>query len=323
MNNKSQNSKKIPAVIIAGPTASGKTALSVHLAKRLCGEIVSADSMQLYRGMSIASAKPDESEKSGIPHHMLDFLDPGESYSVAQYTKDAKEIIKGIHERGKTVIICGGTGLYIDSLLNNIDFGEEPDSSDLRLLLQQRLQKEGAEALHRELEKLDSEAAASLHVNNTGRVIRALELYMLSGKTMGERLERSRRFESPYAPVYMGIDFINREALYERINRRVDIMLEKGLCEEARFYMNLHGKTSRQAIGHKELFPYFKGEITFDEAVEKLKTETRRYAKRQLTWLRKNTSIKWFFRDEYQTEEEFFKTVENFTSKELESLVQE
>ncbi len=282
---------KIPVIAVVGPTASGKTAFAIALAKRIGAEIVSADSMQIYKGMDIASAKPTPEEAAEIPHHLIDFLAPSDKYSVARYINDASAAISDIVSRGKRVVICGGTGLYVDSLLQNITFEEQPDNEEIRSLLRNRREKEGIEALFNELREIDPETADSLHINNEGRVLRALEAYMLTGERPSELRRRSRENPTPYESLYFVLEHKNRDILYDRINRRVDIMVQNGLVEEAREYFSLaQDYTSAQAIGHKEIAPYLEGKITLDEAKENLKRATRHYAKRQLTWFRKNES---------------------------------
>lgn len=307
---------KIPLITVAGPTASGKSDLAIRLALRHNGEIISADSMQIYKGLDIASAKPTKAEMEGIPHHLLDFLPLEESFSVVQYTSLAKDKIFDIYKRGKTPILAGGTGLYIDSLLQNIDFGSMPDTSDIEKNLKKRMEEEGAEALHAELLSLDPQAAEKLHPNNKGRVLRALTVYQATGKTMSERLADSRKNPSPFAPLFIGISYRDRAKLYERINIRVDKMLEEGLLDEVKNIMEKHGKTSIQAIGHKELQPYIKGEKSLESAVETLKQETRRYAKRQLTWFRKNPAMHWFYKDDFNSIEDFNEAVHSLVRKE-------
>lgn len=291
---------KIPVVAVVGPTASGKTSMAVELAKRTDAEIVSCDSMQIYKGMDIASAKPTTEEMQGIPHHLIGFLDSSEKYSVARYIEDATKAINDITSRGKNVILCGGTGLYADSLLNNIVFEDEPDNTLVREKLRRRRDEDGIEVLFEELKRIDSVTARSLHINNEGRILRALETYYLTGELPSVLRERSRSKETPYKALYIGLEYENREILYDRINRRVDIMIEKGLVEEAREYFLLgDSNTAAQAIGHKELIPYLKGEISLSEATENLKRATRRYAKRQLTWFRRNPDIRRIYCDKY------------------------
>lgn len=279
--------KKVIAVV--GPTASGKTSLAVEIAKALDGEIISADSMQIYKGMTIATAQPGEEEKQGIPHHLISIIEPSETYSVAQFVSDAKKCIDDITARCKVPVIAGGTGLYVDSLLYGIDFGFVPDNSEMREKLKDRLEKEGAEKLLHELREIDPETAQTLHVNNAGRIIRALEVYYLTGETIAEQKRKSREKGSVYDALYIYIDYADRQKLYERIEKRVDIMVSMGLLEEAEKFISLgEDTTAKQAIGYKELKPYFNGECTLEEALDNLKKETRHYAKRQMTWFRRN-----------------------------------
>ncbi len=281
--------KKIKVIAVTGPTASGKTSLAVQLARRLNGEVVSADSMQIYKGMDIATAKPTPDEMLGVPHHMIDFLDANENYSVARYVSDAKKCIFDIAARGKVPIVAGGTGLYIDSLLNGIDFAEMPDNTEVREALKLRMEKEGAAALLEEIREIDPETANALHENNKGRIIRALEVYALTGETMSEQKRKSLLGGSAFDPFYIYIEYANRQKLYDRIDKRVDLMMSQGLLEEAEKYITLDSAlTARQAIGYKELKPYFSSECSLEAAVEALKRETRHYAKRQMTWFRRN-----------------------------------
>ncbi len=289
--------QNIPVLAVVGPTASGKTALAVELAKRLGGEIVSADSMQIYKGMDIASAKPTEAEKQGIPHHMMDFLPPETPYSVAEYVKAARACILEIHKRQKLPILVGGTGLYVDSLLTGTQFIETETDFDLRARLETEFDALGGEKMLEKLAAFDRDTAARLHPNNRKRIIRAFEVYTLTGKTMTEALAASREKPSPFAPRYIGIAYENREILYDRINRRVDIMLENGLLAEARAFFQGAPDTAAQAIGYKELKPYLDGVLSLDEAVENLKRATRNYAKRQITWFKRNPQIHWIYAD--------------------------
>lgn len=286
------NDGKIPVIVIAGPTASGKTALAVEIAKRYNGEIISADSMQIYKGMDIASAKPTKDEMQSIPHHLVDFLNSGEKYSVARFIEDASKAAEGIISRDKNVIIAGGTGLYIDSFIDNIVFEKQENNEKIREEIRLRRENEGIDAIYNELMRIDPETALSLHINNEGRVMRAYETYLLTGEKPSEIRKRSRSVSSPYVPLYFCLMYKDREKLYDRINRRADMMLERGLLKEAEEYFSLDSlSTSSQAIGHKELVPYLKGEISLDEAVENLRRATRNYAKRQLTWFRRNEKI--------------------------------
>ncbi len=285
-------------IAIVGPTASGKTALSVELAKKYNGEIISADSMQIYTGMDIATAKPTKEEMQGIPHHLIGFLPPTENFSVSEYVFLADKAAEDIISRGKIPIMCGGTGLYFKSFADNIKFSEEKYDKSLRVLLQKRYAEEGGETLIKELEKFDKESARTLHPNNGKRIIRAIEIYYTTGITMTEHIKRSKSVPSPYEFVVIGITFADRQKLYDRINLRVDIMMKNGLLDEAKkFYSKYKSDTASAAIGYKELKPYLDGEVPFEEAVEKLKQETRHYAKRQLTWFRRDERINWIEAD--------------------------
>ncbi len=283
---------KIPVIAVVGPTASGKTALAVAIAQKYNGEVVSADSMQIYKGMDIATAKPTTEEMQGVPHHLIGFVEPHEKYSVVRYIEDASLAVADIYARGKLPVLCGGTGLYVDSLLNHVQFEDEPDNKEIRTQLQNRLENEGAQALLNELMQIDPESASVLHPNNTGRIIRALEVYYLTGETATQRRIRSLEQSSPYEPLYIALHFPDRDYLYERIDMRVDIMLQTGLEAEARaFLARADADTAAQAIGYKELRGWFDGSLTKEEAVDNLKRETRRYAKRQMTWFRRNPNI--------------------------------
>ena len=305
--------EKIKIICVVGATASGKTALAVELAKALDGEIISADSMQIYKGMPIATAVATEREKQGIPHYLTEELDVSEEFSVAEFVSRAKPLIEDIVSRSKIPIIAGGTGLFIDSLVKNIAFSDVKADEKVR----ERLEQKDTDELYEMLLSVDEKAAADIHRNNRKRVIRALELYY-SGISKTEQNQNSLLEESPYDALYIGVGYDNREKLYERINRRVDIMAQNGLENEARENLSLTGKTARQAIGHKELKPYFDGEITLEEAVDNLKKETRHYAKRQLTWFRRNKSIFWFYADKMNYKDlikEAVKLSENFIDR--------
>ncbi len=295
---------QIPLVVIAGPTGSGKTALSVELARRFDGEVVSGDSMQIYKQMEIATAKPTLEEMRGVPHHLVGFLDCSEPYSVADYVKQASAVIEDIYGRGKLPFVVGGTGLYITSLVNHISFDEIVSDSSLRSQLLDRLSREGGQSLLDELRQFDPETAAALHPNNGNRIVRAIEVYRLTGITMSEHQRRSREKPSPYRLCMIGLTAKNRQVLYDRINRRVDEMMQKGLLEEARRILETPGlKTAYQAIGYKELAGYFDGTCTLETALEKIKQESRRYAKRQLTWFRRDERIHWLYLDEQSPEQ--------------------
>lgn len=290
--------EKIPVIAVVGPTASGKTALAVNLAKALDGEIISADSMQIYKGMDIATAKPSKEEMGGIPHHLIDFLEPTEEYSVKRFCEDAEKTARDIHARQKRVIVAGGTGLYVDALLGNLTFEEEPDNTLVRAELQERVRTQGIDALLSELREIDPEILDSIDTKNEKRVLRALEIFLLTGEKPSLRRKRALTNESPFSPSYLCISFQDREKLYERINLRVETMLQNGLLEEAkRFYQSGVSKTAVAAIGYKELKPFLDGEISLEEATENLKTATRHYAKRQLTWFKRNEKINYLFRD--------------------------
>ncbi|MBQ2775128.1 MAG: tRNA (adenosine(37)-N6)-dimethylallyltransferase MiaA [Clostridia bacterium] len=295
---------KIKIISVIGPTASGKTRLAVDICKSIGGEVVSCDSMQIYKYMNIATAKPDAEEMQGVPHHMMDFLEPNEKFSVAAYCDMAKKCIEDINCRDKIPVITGGTGLYYSSLIDNVTFLDEDEDTSIRDNLTNRLENEGASILLEELRSIDPETADKLHPNNAGRIVRALELYYKSGITMSEQKRLSRLAGETYNCTAIGLDARDRQFLYDRINLRVDKMVELGLLEEAeKFLSSESGKTSSQAIGYKELRPYFDGKISLDEALNNLKMETRRYAKRQLTWFRRDKRINWLYIDEMSYDE--------------------
>lgn len=279
---------------VVGPTASGKTGLGIELAKAYGGEVISADSMQIYKGMDIASAKPTAEEMQGIPHHLIDFLDRDVTFSAADYVKLAKEKIDEVLSRGKLPIIVGGTGLYIDSLLENVKFSEGGSDEEYRAELYEFARTEGNEALYSRLVQADPEAAESVHPNNIVRVVRALEVIHITGRRFSELKKESRLVESLYDSLIIGLNYADREMLYRRINLRVDEMVKNGLVDEARELWQESGmKTAANAIGYKELIPYFEKKMTLEDCIDKIKQETRRYAKRQLTWFRKNQRIQW------------------------------
>ena len=302
--------KKIPVIAVVGPTASGKTSLSINIAKNFRGQVVSADSMQIYEKMDIATAKPTPDEMQGIPHFLIGFQPIDKKFSVAEYVSLANECIFKIHNEGDIPVVAGGTGLYVDSLLNNIQFSKEKENSEIRQELTDLFDEKGAEYMLDMLREIDPMTAERLHLKDKSRIIRALEIYKLTGKTMTEQKILSREEESPYDVLYIGINYRDRNVLYDRINRRVDIMLKNGLLEEAKDFYNIpQDKTACQAIGYKELAPYFNSEKSLDECVEKLKQETRHYAKRQLTWFRKNENVKWIYPDDYENEAEMYSAV--------------
>lgn len=294
--------EKIPVLAVVGPTASGKTRLSVELAKEFEAEIISFDSMQLYKTMDVATAKPTVEEMQGIKHHLVDVIDPSVEYSVAKFKEDADAIASDISARGSNIVMVGGTGLYIDTFINNIQFLESEGNEEIREKLKAELLETGPEAMHEKLREIDPESAEKINFNNTGRVLRALEVYYLTGYTMSYQVANSKLEPSRYEPLYIGISARDRDVLYNRINLRVDLMIENGLLDEAREYLDSNiGNTASQAIGIKEMIPYLKGEKTLEECAEQLKTDTRHYAKRQLTWFRRNENVHWLFLDDYDS----------------------
>lgn len=304
--------EKLKVAAVVGATASGKTALSVSLAQKLNGEVISADSMQIYKGLSISTAKPTEAEMCGVRHHLIDFAELNEDFSVAQYCDLAHKAISDISSRGKLPIVCGGTGLYIDSLLNNIIFADIPQDAALRDKLNAEFDSVGGDEMLRRLAEFDPETAAKLHAADKKRIVRGFEVYTLSGTTISEFNRRSRAFPDRYDYCIIGIGYRDRQKLYNRINRRVDVMLEAGLIDEAKkFYSEHSGKTSVQAIGCKELLPYLKREESLKVSVERLKQETRRFAKRQLTWFRQNAKIIWIYADECNSYNELVEHASN------------
>ncbi len=295
-------------IFVVGPTASGKTALSIKLAKEFGGEIISADSMQIYKGIHIASASPDKEEQAGIPHHLLEFLELGNEFSVADYTKMAREKIDGILSRGKLPIVVGGTGLYISALLDNTKFTEGKTDQKLRQELEKEFDALGAEEMLRRLGEFDPESAKRLHKSDKRRIIRCFEIYKTTGMTLTEQNAISHLENTDFEALVIGITYEDREKLYNRINLRVDLMLENGLLNEAKTtFETKNSKGAFQAIGHKELYGYLNGECSLEEAVQLLKRQTRRYAKRQLTWFRRDRRINWIFADKSEnvTDEAF------------------
>ena len=295
---------KTKIIAVVGPTASGKTALAVELARRHNGEIVSCDSMQIYKGMNIGTATPDESERGGIPHHLMDFVDPTDprGYSCADYVTDARAAVEDIAARGKLPILCGGTGLYLDAFLRGGSFEITDSDPALRAELCALADREGAEALHAMLRELDPESADAIHPNNIKRVARAIEICRTTGRKKSELDRESREPESPFDATVIGLRYDSRELLYSRIDRRVDIMLAEGLIEETK-RLRESGvfevcQTAAQAIGYKELFPYLDGSMTLPEAVDILKMSSRRYAKRQMTWFAAKPYVRWITCDE-------------------------
>ena len=292
---KKEDKKKV--IVIVGPTASGKTAVSIELAKKINGEIISADSMQIYKDMNIGTAKPSVEEQDGIKHYLFDVVLPDECFNVAKYKILAETAIEEIINKGKVPIIVGGTGLYINTLVNGIEFAEiEHDEKYVQQLFE-RQKLEGTDSLYEELSKVDPESSKVIDKNNIRRVIRALEIYKVTGKTKTQ-LDRESIKELKYDYLIFGID-CEREELYERINKRIDIMLDDGLIDEVKNLMNKYNisNTAIQGLGYKEVIEYLNKEISYDEMIEKLKKETRHYAKRQLTWFRRDKRIIWVKRE--------------------------
>lgn len=281
-------------MVICGPTASGKTLLSIELAKKINGEIVSADSMQIYKDMDIGTAKPTSEEMQGIKHYLLDFVSPDERYSVADYKIDAKKAIKEILEKGKIPIIVGGTGLYVDSLIYEIEYPNIEFNEDYRKQLEEQVKKEGLGNLYEQAKLIDPQAVEKISKNDAKRILRILEIYHATGKTKTEQEIESRKKEVEYDYKVFALNW-NRETLYERINKRVDIMVERGLIEEVEKISKKYNKfpTAMQGLGYKEVVEYLEGICSKEEMIEKIKKETRHYAKRQLTWFRKNKQTIW------------------------------
>lgn len=297
---------KKPLVVLTGPTAVGKTKASIGLAKAINGEIISADSMQVYRHMDIGSAKIRTEEMCGVAHHLIDVLNPQEEFHVVKFQKLAKQAMEEIYSRGHIPVIAGGTGFYIQALLYDIDFTESEQDDTFREELLNYAKKHGAEALHERLRQVDPKAAEDIHANNVKRVVRALEFYAQTGERISEHNEKERQKESPYQFVYFVLND-DREHLYARINQRVDQMLSNGLIEEVRF-LKKQGYTkdlvSMQGLGYKEILEYLDGDCTLDEAVYKIKRDTRHFAKRQITWFKREKDVVWVDKKVYHYEEQ-------------------
>ncbi len=296
--------QKNKIICIVGPTASGKTALAVSLAKKLGGEIISCDAMQIYEHLSIGTAKPTDAEMDEIPHHLIGFADPRKPFSCVDYVPLAQAAIADIISHGNIPIFCGGTGLYLDSTVRNIIFSDQPKGDTaISDALRAEYEKAGIDGIYQRLQAIDPTAAASIHKNNTKRVIRALEIYLATGKTKTEWDLQSQCGTSPYDAVYLGLDFKDRSILHARIDQRVLRMMESGLLEEVRaLYSGGYlpdGSTAAQAIGYKEFLAYLQGDITLDAAVARVQAASRQYAKRQLTWFRRNPAIHWLYVDTY------------------------
>ena len=304
--------KKIPLIILTGPTAVGKTALSIELAKDLNAEIISADSMQIYEYMDVGSAKVTKDEMEGVVHHMIDEVKPDFPFSVSEFQSRANKYIKEIDEKGKTVLVTGGTGLYLNSLIYNMDFAKSNSNSKLREELEKELEENGIDYMHEKLKSLDEDAASRIHKNNTKRVIRALEV-CLDGKKMQD-FSTDLRYNENYEPIIIVLNR-DREILYDRINKRVDIMMENNLVDEVKNLLNMgYSKDliSMQGIGYKEIIKYLEGEYSLDEAVEIIKRDSRRYAKRQITWFKRYKESKWFDLGNYDNIETLKKDILNY-----------
>ena len=301
-------------MVLIGPTAVGKTKMSIELAKAFNGEIISGDSMQIYRKMDIGTAKISSSEMEGIPHHLIDIKDPHESFSVAEFQELVRKKIIEIRSRGKLPMIVGGTGLYIQSVLYDYHFSEAPSDEEFRINLEKLVEKEGSQYLHNQLVNIDPESAKKIHPHNVRRVIRALEVYHCTGKTMTD-IQKMQQPELLYDAAMIGLT-MDREKLYGRINKRVDLMLQEGLMNEVEsFYeQGLRDCQSIQAIGYKELYEFFDGSISFENAVENLKQNSRRYAKRQLTWFRNKMDVKWFDMTDVEIPDTFSKKIDEISS---------
>ena len=304
-------------IVLIGPTAVGKTKTSIELAKAFDGEIISGDSMQIYRGMDIGTAKIRHDEMEGILHHLIDIKDPIESYSAAEFQQTVRKLITEIHARGKMPIIAGGTGLYIQSVLYDYRFTETPGDEAFRERLDAESRELGHEAMHRRLADVDSEAASQIHPNNIRRVIRALEIHHTTGKTMTEYQKQQSR-ELQYDVALIGLT-MDRDKLYERINLRVDMMMDDGLLPEVRslYEDGIRGVQSVQAIGYKEIYDYFDGKVSLEEAVKNLKQNSRRYAKRQLTWFRNKMDVDWFDMTASEHRDEIIADISKFIAGKL------
>lgn len=297
---------KQPLIILTGPTASGKTALSVELAKRIGGEIISADSMQVYRHMDVGSAKVTKEEMDGVPHHLIDVLDPQDAFNVVVFQGMAKRAMEKIYKNGHIPIVAGGTGFYIQALLNDIDFTENDGDMEYRQQLEELAASQGAEVLHERLRQVDPASAEAIHANNVKRVIRALEFYEKTGKRISEHNEEERKKESPYQFAYYVLN-MERAKLYERIDQRVDKMLEDGLVAEVEKLKSMgctRDMVSMQGLGYKEILDYLGGECSLDEAVYILKRDTRHFAKRQLTWFKREKEVTWVDQEAFDFDRE-------------------
>lgn len=318
---------KKPLVILTGPTAVGKTDLSIALAKSLSGEIISADSMQVYRHMDIGSAKVTAEEMQGVPHHLIDVLDPKEPFDVVQFQTMAKQAMEGIYARRHIPIVAGGTGFYIQALIYDIDFKENDGSPAIRRELERLDSEKGCEYLHNMLQEIDPESAAAIHANNRKRVIRAIEYYRMTGQPISEHNRQEREKQSPYRFYYYVLN-CERSLLYERIDRRVDQMMEQGLVEEVRHLKKMgcaRGMVSMQGLGYKEILDYLDGQCTLEEAVRVIKRDTRHFAKRQLTWFKREREVRWLNLEDFGGDREkvLAYMLEEIKRKEARACIQE
>ena len=307
-----------PLVVIVGPTAAGKTEVAIELAKILRGEVISADSMQVYRGMDIGTAKPTPTEMQGIPHHLIDMVDPNEEFSVAMFQKEAEQLIELITGRGHLPFLVGGTGLYVRSVIDHYDFTPAARDEGLRERLLREAEQLGSLAMHQKLAAVDPPTAARLHPNDTRRVIRALEVYYQTGKSIND-YQYNKKIDQPKYRLFMFGLTMDRQLLYSRIEQRVDLMLERGLVQEVRELLQKYSTlgTALQGLGYKEIIAYLNGECTLDEAVEILKRNTRRFAKRQLTWFRADKRIQWIELEEITDRSQIAKEIAQRIAGEL------
>ncbi len=301
-------------IVVCGPTASGKTSLAIFLAKKLNCEIVSADSMQIYKEMNIGTAKPDYVERDGVIHHMMDVVSVCDDYNVSLYKQHASKCIDDILSTGKNVIIAGGTGLYIDSLINNVDFFEFENDPVYREKLTQLATEKGGEVLSDMLLSIDPDSALRIHKNDIKRLVRALEVYKVTGKTLTELHVLSKQ-KRKYDPIFVGLNYSDRQKLYDRINLRVDLMMNNGFLDEAKSLISMPlSSTAMAAIGYSDLFSYINGELSIETALENIKQKSRNYAKRQLTWFNRNTEMQWFYPDLYDSSDALYKEILDYVS---------
>ena len=306
---------KISVLAVVGPTATGKTRLAIRLAKMLDGAIISADSMQIYKNVSIGTNLPTKEELSGIPCYLINLIEPTDNYyfSVASFVEYAKDIIIKLHKLNKYPIICGGTGLYVDSLINNIEFFKDSKDDTIRRRFEEIYKYYGIEPLIKELSKVDQESLKKIHPNNVKRIIRSLEFYFTTGFKISDQVAISKIKRSIFKPTYVGLNYKNKENLKKAIKERTDSMLKKGLIDEVKNAIKKnYTKILDTAIGYKELLPYIRGEVALEDAVERLNINTRKYAKRQMTWFKRNEKIKWFYVDEYKDFENLYKDVSKY-----------